>query len=76
MAAEIRELDGLVRKNLTDIEGVTCANFLDDLAQFSSEPNITREMLKIYVPIRFDVLESNGWDRPGGYPESFREQGR
>jgi TolA-binding protein len=64
LATEVRELDTWVRKNLADIGDATCANFLDDLAQFSSEPNITREMQKIYVAIRFDVLESNGWDRP------------
>ena len=61
MAKEIRELDALVRKNITSIGDATCANFVDDLAQFFSEPNITQEMQKIYVPIRFDVLESNGW---------------
>jgi outer membrane protein assembly factor BamD (BamD/ComL family) len=66
MAPEVRELDTLVRKNIADIGDATCANFLDDLAQFFSEPNITSEMLKIYVGIRFDVLESNGWDRPSG----------
>jgi hypothetical protein len=61
MAKEIRELDALVRKNITSISDATCVNFVDDLAQFFSEPTITREMQKIYVPIRFDVLESNGW---------------
>lgn len=74
MATEIRELDALVRKNISDIGDATCANFLDDLAQFFSEPSITREMLKIYVPIRFDVLESNGWDRPDGSPDSLRKK--
>jgi TolA-binding protein len=73
MTAEVRELDALVRKNITDIGDAACANFVDDLAQFFSEPNVTREMLKIYVPIRFDVLESNGWDRPGGTPDSPRK---
>jgi TolA-binding protein len=73
MATEIRELDALVTKNLADIDDATCANFVDDLAQFLSEPNITREMLKIYVPIRFDVLESNDWERPGGTPDPHRK---
>jgi hypothetical protein len=68
MATEVREVDTLVKKSITDIGDATCVNFLDDLAQFVSEPNLTREMLKIYVPIRFDVLESNGWDRPGDRP--------
>lgn len=73
LAKEIRELDTWVRKNIADIGDATCANFVDDLAQFSSEPNITREMQKIYVAIRFDVLESNGWDRPGRTLDSPRK---
>ncbi|MEY2496469.1 MAG: hypothetical protein QOD12_25, partial [Verrucomicrobiota bacterium] len=73
IAKEIRELDGLMRKNIISISDATLANFLDDLAQFFSEPNITREMVKTYVPIRFDVLESNGWDRPGGSPDSPKQ---
>jgi TolA-binding protein len=73
MAKEIRELDALVRKNITSIGDATCANFLDDLTQFFSEPNITREMQKTYVGIRFDVLESNGWDQPGGVPDSPKQ---
>jgi hypothetical protein len=64
MAAEVRELDALVRKNIADIGDATCANFVDDLAHFFAEPKITSEIQKIYVGIRFDVLESNGWDRP------------
>jgi len=74
MATEVRELNTLVRQNIADIGDATCANFLDDLAQFFSEPNITPEMQKIYVGIRFDVLESNGWDRPGGSPDSPRKK--
>ena len=70
MAKEVRELDSLGRKNIISISDATVVNFLDDLAQFFSEPNITREMVKTYVPIRFDVLESNGWDRPGGSLDS------
>ena len=74
MATEVRELDALVRKNITDIGDATCANFVDDLAQFFSEPNLTREMVKIYVGIRFDVLESNGWDRPSDLRDSPRKK--
>ena len=74
MATEVRELDALVRKNIADIGDATCANFLDDLAQFFSEPSITSEMMKTYVGIRFDVLESNGWDRPSGTPDSRRKK--
>jgi TolA-binding protein len=64
MTTEVRELDALVKKNITDISDAICVNFLDDLAQFFSEPKITHEMLKIYVGIRFDVLQSNGWEPP------------
>ena len=42
MAAEVRELDALVRKNVADIGDATCANFVDDLATFFSEPNLTQ----------------------------------
>jgi len=64
MATEVRELDTLVRKSVTDIGDATCVNFVDDLAQFFAEPNLTSAMAQIYVGIRFAVLESNGWDRP------------
>jgi TolA-binding protein len=73
MAVEVRELDALVRKNIADIGHATCANFVDDLALFFSEPNLTSEMVNNYVGIRFDVLESNGWDRPGDLRDSPRK---
>lgn len=72
IATEVRELDTLIRKNVTDIGDATCVNFLDDLVQFVSEPNLNAEMVRTYVGIRFDVLESNGWDRPGGFSNSSR----
>jgi hypothetical protein len=74
MATEVRELDTLVKKSVTDIADATCVNFVDDLALFVSEPNLTREMLKIYVPIRFAVMESNGWERPSGREDSPRKK--
>jgi len=61
---EVRELNDLVRRNITDIGDAACANFVDDIVKFSSEAKVTRQMLKVYVALRFDVLESNGWDRP------------
>lgn len=64
MAAEVRALDTWMRKNITEIDDAITANFLDDLAQFFAQPNITEEMQQIYVSIRFDVLESNGFARP------------
>jgi outer membrane protein assembly factor BamD (BamD/ComL family) len=73
MAAEIRELDTLVKKSVTDIGDATCVNFVDDLALFFSEPNLTSEMVNTYIGIRFDVLESNGWDRPGDLRDSSRK---
>jgi len=63
MATEVRELDALVRKNIANIGDAACANFVDDLAHFLSELNLTSAMVKTYLGIRFEVLESNGWGR-------------
>jgi TolA-binding protein len=71
MATEVREIDALVRKNVSDVGDATCANFVDDFAQFLAEPNLSSAMMKIYLGIRFAVLESNGWDRPS--PDSPRK---
>ncbi|MEP6821846.1 MAG: hypothetical protein ABI946_05790, partial [Chthoniobacterales bacterium] len=64
-ASEIKQLADAARRKLASARDATVINFLDDLVLFSSEPNISREMLKAYVPVRFQVLESSGWDRPG-----------
>ncbi len=64
-AVEVRHLDAAARREMSWIGDVTAINFLDDLAQFSSEPNLTREMQRIYLEIRFMVLQSNGWEEPG-----------
>jgi TolA-binding protein len=61
MAAEVQELDTWIRKSISEIDDAITVNFLDDLAQFFSEQNITPEMQKIYVGIRFGVLRSNGF---------------
>jgi TolA-binding protein len=61
MAKEVQELDTWFRKNITEIDDAITVNFLDDLAQFFAERNITPEMQKTYVAIRFDVLQSNGF---------------
>jgi TolA-binding protein len=74
LAAEVQALDAWMRKNATDIDDAITANFLDDLAQFSTEPNITPEMQKIYVGIRFDVLESNGFARSRETSDSPRKK--
>ncbi|MEY2489479.1 MAG: hypothetical protein QOC70_1421 [Verrucomicrobiota bacterium] len=73
VATEVRDLDALVRKNITDVGDASCANFVDDVAQFLSEPNLSSEMVRTYVGIRFDVLESNGWDRPSDLLNSPRK---
>ena len=70
MATEIRELDGWIRKNITEIGDAITVNFLDDLAQFVAEPNLTSEMMKIYIGIRLDVLVSNGFGPSRDTPNS------
>ena len=63
-AAEVQELDAAARNAISSIRDATVINFLDDLTQFSSEPNLNREMQRIYFTIRFMVLQSNGWNDP------------
>src|SRR5204863_5275109 len=70
MATEIRELDTQIRKDITEIGDAITANFLDDLAHFVAEPNITQEMMKIYVGIRFGVLVSNGFGPSDATPNA------
>ena len=74
MAAEVQELDTWMRKNITGIEDAIAVNFLDDLAQFFTERNITPEMQRTYVAIRFDVLESNGFASVRGDDNSTRKK--
>jgi TolA-binding protein len=74
MATEVRELDSWFRKNLSDIDDATTMNFLDDLAQFFAEPNITQEMQQVYVGLRYDVLQSNGFDRSDAADDSSRKK--
>ncbi len=69
-ASVVRQLDETARKAITSIRDATVINFLDDLAQLSSEPNLTREMLGTYCAIRFMVLQSNGWNDPSGQADS------
>ena len=61
MAAEVRELDALARKNFIGPGAASCLNLLDDLTHFFSEPKVTRDMQKIYVNIRLDVLHRTLW---------------
>jgi TolA-binding protein len=73
MATEIRELDGWIRKNITEIGDAITVNFLDDLAQFVAEPNLTSEMMKIYIGIRLGVLVSNGFGPSSDVPNSSKK---
>lgn len=74
MATEVRELDTWMRKNIADIDDAITMNFLDDLAQFFAERNITPEMQKTYVAVRFDVLKSNGFAATTGDDDSPRKK--
>jgi TolA-binding protein len=56
MGATVRELQAKAQKAIVDVGDDYWINFLDDLAQFFSEPNITPKMQQTYVNIRLDVL--------------------
>src|SRR5438046_474945 len=61
-AAEVKDLQQLVRKNISGREDVTLANCLDDLAQFLSEPNLPDEAARVaYVNLRLDLLHRTHW---------------
>ncbi len=61
-AAEVKELQQLVRKNISAREDVTLANCLDDLAQFLAEPNLPDEAARVaYVNLRLDLLHRTHW---------------
>ncbi|MGA7273555.1 MAG: hypothetical protein WBX14_01800, partial [Candidatus Udaeobacter sp.] len=61
-AAEVKDLQQLVRKNISEREDVTLANCLDDLAQFLSEPNLSDEAARVaYVNLRLDLLHRTHW---------------
>ena len=73
LRTEVERINSRARVNIADVGDAAVTNFLDDLEQFFAEPNITQEMAKIYVPIRFDVLESNGWDGSEATEDSPRK---
>jgi hypothetical protein len=61
-AAGVKDLQQLVRKNISGREDVTLANCLDDLAQFLSEPNLPDEATRVaYVNLRLDLLHRTHW---------------
>lgn len=59
----MRDLDAIARKNSTSISDATLINFLDDLAQFCGEPGVTGAMQKTYCAVRYNVMQSNGWNQ-------------
>lgn len=56
MGAMVRELQAKAQRAIVDTGDSYWINFLDDLAQFFSEPNLTPKMQQAYVNIRLDVL--------------------
>jgi TolA-binding protein len=60
-AGEVKDLAQLARKNITRREDATLANCLDDLAQFVSEPGLTRDAAVAYVNLRLDLLHRTHW---------------
>ena len=56
MGAMVRELQARAQKAIVEVGDDYWINFLDDLAQFFSEPNISPTMQQTYVNIRLDVL--------------------
>src|SRR5215471_13780195 len=59
--SEAKDLALLMRKNITEIEDVTAANCLDDLAQFLSESGVTPEASAAYTNLRLDLLHRTHW---------------
>jgi hypothetical protein len=69
-AAEVKDLQQLVRKNISGREDVTLANCLDDLVQFLSEPNLPDEVGRLsYVNLRLDLLHRTHWPESPVDPE-------
>jgi len=61
-AAKVKDLQQLVRKNISGREDVTLANCLDDLSQFLAEPNLPDEAARVaYVNLRLDLLHRTHW---------------
>ena len=76
-AAEVKELQQLVRKNISEREDVTLANCLDDLAQFLAEPNLPDEAARVaYVNLRLDLLHRTHWPDSPVDPGYFRARQR
>jgi hypothetical protein len=61
MRKELDELAGMARGNCDSIEELTCLNFLDDMALFTREKEVTPKMLQAYLDIRLAVLGRSAW---------------
>jgi TolA-binding protein len=73
VAAIVRELQAKAQKAIVNAGDDYWINFLDDLAQFCSEPNITPQMQKTYVNIRLDVLHRTNLSERTAPPISTKE---
>lgn len=65
MGKEIDELAGMARDKRSSVEVLTTLNFLDDMALFTREKDVTPQMLQAYLDIRLGVLGRTNW---GGSP--------
>jgi TolA-binding protein len=73
MGAIVRELQAKAHKAIVAIGDNYWVNFLDDLAQFFAEPNITPKMQQTYVNLRLDVLHRTNLSDRTSPPVSTKE---
>ena len=73
MGAMVRELQAKAQGAITETGDSYWINFLDDLAQFFSEPNLTPKMQQTYVNIRLDVLHRTNLSEHRPPPISTKE---
>jgi TolA-binding protein len=73
LAGIVRDLQAKAQKSIVNPGDDYWINFLDDLAQFCSEPNITPQMQKTYVNIRLDVLHRTNLSERTAPPISTKE---
>jgi TolA-binding protein len=69
----VRELQAKAQKAIVAAGDDYWINFLDDLAQFFSEPNLTPKMQQTYVNIRLDVLHRANLSSRTAPPISTKE---
>ena len=73
IGAVVRELQAKAQKAMVTAGDDYWINFLDDLAQFFSEPNLTPKMQQTYVNIRLDVLHRTNLSERTPPPISTKE---